>query len=208
MTFEYLMKGMVLGISVAAPVGPIGVLCIKRTLTEGRTSGLVTGMGAAVADTLYGAIAAFGLTFVIDFLHEQQTIVGLIGGLLMLFMGLRLWKSKPPVDVEMEKGNLWHHFGSTILLTASNPGTIMFFIPAFAAFGIQTGTGNVGLSSIIVFGVFVGAAIWWLSLSYFVSIWKHKIKLSNLSVLNRIASVLVMIFGVYILIHSTIRWMG
>jgi threonine/homoserine/homoserine lactone efflux protein len=202
MTIDYLIKGIVLGISVAAPVGPIGVLCIKRSLTEGRKSGLVTGMGATVADTIYGAIAAFGLTFVTDFLIEQEFYVRIFGGLFLILMGVRLFISKPPTDVVMEKGNMWHHFMSTIFLTASNPATILFFIAAFAGLGLETGTKNLTLSGIIVLGVLIGSAIWWLSLSYFVSIFRSKIKLQKLSGLNKISGTFITVCGLYALVSA------
>lgn len=205
MTIDYLLKGIVLGISVAAPVGPIGVLCIKRSLTEGRKSGLVTGMGATVADTIYGAIAAFGLTFVTDFLIEQEFYVRIFGGLFLILMGIRLFTTKPPADVEMERGNMWHHFASTILLTASNPGTVLFFIPAFAFLGMETGSKNVMQSFTIVAGVALGSAIWWLSLSYFVSIFRAKIKLSNLSGLNKISGTFIVVCGAYALVSAILH---
>lgn len=202
MTVDYLFKGIVLGLSVAAPVGPIGVLCIKRSLTEGRKSGLVTGMGATVADTLYGAIAAFGLTFVTDFLIEQEFYVRIFGGLFLILMGIRLFTTKPPTDVEMEKGNMWHHFMTTILLTASNPATILFFIAAFAGLGLETGSHNMVLSGSLVMGVLLGSALWWLSLSYFVSIFRHKIKLQKLSALNKISGTFIMVCGLYALVYA------
>ena len=205
MTIDYLLKGIILGISVAAPVGPIGVLCIKRSLTEGRKSGLVTGMGATVADTMYGAIAAFGLTFVTDFLVEQEFYVRIFGGLFLLFMGVRLFISKPPTDVVMEKGNMWHHFVSTIVLTASNPATILFFIAAFAGLGLETGGKNIALSGVIVLGVLIGSGIWWLSLSYFVSIFSYKIKLQKLTILNKISGSFIIACGLFALVSAILH---
>lgn len=205
MTIDYLLKGIVLGISVAAPVGPIGVLCIKRSLTEGRKSGLVTGMGATVADTIYGAIAAFGLTFITDFLLEHEFYVRIFGGLFLIIMGVRLFIAKPPADVVMEKGNMWHHFVTTILLTASNPATVLFFLAAFAGLGMETGSKNPGLSGVIVVGVLIGSAIWWLSLSYFVSIFRSKIKLQKLSGLNKISGTFITACGLYALFSAVVQ---
>ncbi|MFM9986331.1 MAG: LysE family translocator [Flavobacteriales bacterium] len=204
MTADYLLKGIVLGISVAAPVGPIGVLCIKRSLTEGRRSGLVTGMGATVADTIYGAIAAFGLTFVTDFLLEHEFFVRIFGGLFLIVMGVRLFTAKPPADVVMEKGNMWHHFMSTILLTASNPATVLFFLAAFAGLGMETGK-DTTLSLMIVLGVLIGSAVWWLSLSYFVSIFRSKIKIQKLIGLNKISGSFIIACGLYALVSAILH---
>ncbi|MFN0032487.1 MAG: LysE family translocator [Flavobacteriales bacterium] len=205
MSPEYFIKGIVLGISVAAPVGPIGVLCIKRSLTEGRLSGLITGLGAATADTLYGAIAAFGISFITDFLIAQQFYIRIVGGALLMVMGLRLYLSKVKTDVEMERGNLWHHFMSTMLLTITNPATIFFFIAAFAGLGLKTGPGNVGLSCMLVGGVAFGASLWWLSLSYIVGIWNNKIQITKLNGLNKISASVIIIFGMAAVL-SVIFW--
>ncbi len=205
MTIEYFLKGLVLGISVAAPVGPIGVLCIKRSLTESRLSGLVTGLGATAADTLYGAIAAFGIAFITDFLIAQQFYIRIIGGALLILMGIRLYVSKVKTDVEMERGNLWHHFFSTALLTATNPATIFFFIAAFAGLGLQTGRGHMGQSSMLVAGVAVGASAWWLSLSYIVGFWNNRIQLSKLNRLNKVSATVIMVFGLAAVL-SVVFW--
>jgi threonine/homoserine/homoserine lactone efflux protein len=205
MSPEYFLKGLVLGISVAAPVGPIGVLCIKRSLTEGRVSGIVTGLGATAADTLFGAIVAFGVAFITDFLVAQQFYIRIIGGLLLVLMGIRLYRSHVNTDVVMERGNLWHHFFSTALLTATNPATIFFFIAAFAGLGLKTGVGNLAGSGALVGGVLVGSAIWWLSLSYVVGFWNNKVRVHNLVMLNRISASIIIIFGLGAML-SVIFW--
>jgi threonine/homoserine/homoserine lactone efflux protein len=115
MTITFFMKGLVIGVSIAAPVGPIGLLCIQRTLTEGRTSGFVSGMGAATADAIYGCIAGFGVTVVSTFLVNQQVWLRLIGGVFMLFLGFRIFGSPPAERAAVERGgNLFTRYGSTL----------------------------------------------------------------------------------------------
>src|SRR3989344_5776045 len=129
----FLMKGLIIGFSIAAPVGPIGVLCIQRTIAYGKISGLFTGLGAATADGLYGAVAAFGLTIISNFLVGQQFWFRLIGGAFLLYLGIKTFMSKPEekTATENHKGLLSDYF-STIFLTLTNPTTILSFVAVFA----------------------------------------------------------------------------
>ena len=136
-----LAQGIVLGFSIAAPVGPIGVLCIRRTLQNGFKSGLASGLGAASADAVYGAIAAAGLTLAADFLAKQQVWLGILGGAFLLFLGVRTFSSPPPeADGQVSKTNkLGGDYLSTFLLTLSNPITILSFAALYG--GLSTGSG-------------------------------------------------------------------
>ncbi len=137
MEFIFFIKGLILGFSIAAPVGPIGILCIRRTLQYGRLSGFCSGLGAAAADTFYGIIAAFGLTLISDFLLEKRIWLHLIGGLFLIYLGWRTFFSKP-----VEKNQKIPHktftsdFFSTFFLTISNPLTILAYIAILQQSGL------------------------------------------------------------------------
>src|SRR3954468_17812764 len=137
MDASIIITGVILGFSIAAPVGPIGVLCIRRSLAEGRRVGLATGLGAATADALYGAVAAFGLTAISSFLIGQKSWLGLIGGLFLCYLGIRTFQSQPAENpATLPSGGLLSAYSSTLLLTLTNPMTILSFVAVFAAFGL------------------------------------------------------------------------
>ena len=200
MIFDFFIKGVIIGISVAAPVGPIGVLTIKRTLNEGRLSGFVTGMGAAFADTIYGIVVAFGLTTVSVFLLNIELWLKLIGGLFLIFLGVKYFISKPSSKAaNIKSKGLINHFISTFLLTVSNPTTVISFLAIFA--GIGLGTTNIDYSSSfsLVIGVFIGSALWWLILSSLVSHFKAKISPKILNWINRLSGLIIISFGLFAL---------
>jgi threonine/homoserine/homoserine lactone efflux protein len=135
--FPLFTTGMILGFSIAAPVGPIGVLCMRRTLAEGRHYGFISGLGAAAADAVYGAIAAFGLTLISSVLIDQQGWLRLIGGLFLCYLGMRTFFSKVSEQAaDVKRGSLWAAFGSTFFLTLTNPMTILSFAAIFAGFDV------------------------------------------------------------------------
>lgn len=200
MTSEYLIKGFIIGFSIAAPVGPIGVLTIKRTLTEGRISGFVTGMGAAFADAAYGAVAGFGLVAISSFLISNEFVIKLIGGLFLCYLGVRLFRSKPATkEASVASKGLLNNFISTFFLTLTNPSTILSFIAIFAGLGLASTTADYFSSMAIVFGVFMGSALWWFILSSIVSFFRHKITSDRLVWVNRLSGLILGSFGLFAL---------
>lgn len=180
MTSDYLIKGLIIGFSIAAPVGPIGVLTIKRALTEGRISGFVTGMGAAMADTVYGIIAAFGLTVISSFLLTQEFWIKLIGGLFLLFLGVKSFVTKPASKAaNVDSKGLFNNFISTFFLTVTNPTTILSFLAIFAGLGLGTTKTDYSSSMTLVLGIFIGSGLWWLILSSIVSFFNRKLHPKN-----------------------------
>ena len=165
-------KGLIIGFSIAAPVGPIGILCIRRTLSSGRVVGLLSGMGAATADALYGSVAAFGLTFISTFLLEQQIWLRLIGGAFLCYLGIKTILSHPSSSpFSANQTGLLSAYGSTFLLTLTNPLTILSFAAIFAGFGVVNAGGNYSNAAITVLGVFLGSSCWWVILSGITSLW-------------------------------------
>jgi threonine/homoserine/homoserine lactone efflux protein len=160
------VQGAVLGFSIAVPVGPIGVLCIRRSIAEGALVGFVCGLGAATADAIYGAIGAAGLTIVSDLLVRLQSGFSLLGGLFLCYLGLKTWRSRPADRAARnDAASLAGAFATTLLLTLTNPMTILSFAALFAGFGLGREGASWPAAVQLVTGVFVGSATWWLALS-------------------------------------------
>lgn len=190
-------KGAVIGFSIAAPVGPIGLLCIRRTLADGRAMGLATGLGAAVADGAYGLVAGLGLTAVASFLLGVQGPLGLVGGLFLCYMGYQTFVSRPAEEAAAlgEAGSLLKAFGSTFVLTLTNPMTILSFTAIFAGLGLAQGAGAGGAVPMVL-GVFLGSAAWWLLLTTGVSVFRSRVDTRTLQWINRIAGGILIACGV------------
>jgi threonine/homoserine/homoserine lactone efflux protein len=167
MVAAMLLKGVALGIAVAAPVGPIGLLCVQRALRQGRLAGLASGLGVATADALYAAGAGFTMAALSAFMVEHRTPLQLIGGLVFIGLGLRSLSTRSERrPAAVRSGGLAAAYTSTLLLTLANPQTALSFIAALAALGLAAPDRATGQAGILVLGVFLGSAAWWLMLSY------------------------------------------
>jgi len=196
MEATFFFSGLIIGFSIAAPVGPIGVLCIRRTLVNGRVSGFVSGLGAATADALYGCVAGFGLTFISSFLIGQQVWFSLIGGVFLLYLGIRTFLARPSEEAASDRGSgLLAAYGSTFFLTLTNPVTILAFAAIFAGLGIASRAGDYLSAGILVSGVFLGSALWWFILSAGVGLVRRKFDLQVLRWVNRISGLIIIGFG-------------
>ena len=195
MGLSYLLKGIVLGFSIAAPVGPISLLCIRRTAAEGWVAGFISGLGVASADAVYGGIAAFGLTAVSTLLISQRQWIQAIGGIFLLYLGIKIFWAKPvPENASTEaKTSLVKAYASIFFLTLTNPMTILSFVGVFAGLGI-TG-GNLLESAQTVAGVFLGSALWWLVLSGAVGLVRGRLNAKALSWINLGSGLVIVIFG-------------
>lgn len=201
MDITFLFRGLAIGFSIAAPVGPIGVLCIRRTLADGRAAGLVSGLGAATADAIYGCIAGFGLTFISHFLVSQQIWLRLVGGLFLCYLGIKTLLSKPAEQAAHAKATgLLGAYASTFFLTVTNPMTILSFVAIFAGLGLASTSGNYRSASILVLGVFLGSALWWLLLSGGIGLFREKFTTTGLQWVNRISGLIITGFGLLALV--------
>jgi len=196
MEISFFLRGLVLGFSIAAPVGPIGVLCIRRTLAEGRASGLVSGLGAATADVIYGCIAGFGLTLISKLLISQQIWLRLVGGGFLCFLGVKTFLSEPAEHVASAKRNgLFVSYASTFFLTITNPMTILSFVAIFAGLGVGGASGGCASAAVLVLGVLIGSALWWFILSSGVSLFRTRFTPHRLRWVNRISGIIIGGFG-------------
>jgi threonine/homoserine/homoserine lactone efflux protein len=196
------LKGLVLGFSIAMPVGPIGILCIHRTLIRGRASGLVSGLGAATADAVYGSIAGFGLTFISGFLVRQQTWLSFAGGIFLCYLGLKTFLAPPATQRDAEeKSGLAGAYASTFLLTLTNPMTILSFTLVFAGLGGIGAEGNYATAGLLVLGVLMGSSLWWLFLSGGVSLFRERFSPQGLAWLNRVSGLVIVGLGLSVLLR-------
>ena len=195
-TQRMFLKGITIGISIAAPVGPIGLLCIRRALTDGLLTGVATGLGAATADALYGCVAGFGLTAISAFLIRQQLWLGLFGGIFLCYLGLRivLAATPPPQQSEILGKGLLPAFGSTLVLTLANPLTILSFAAVFAGFGLGSSP-KYSEATRLVAGVFTGSALWWLILCSGVGLARSRINLKTFRWINWVSGGVILGFG-------------
>ena len=196
---DLFLRGTIIGFSIAAPVGPIGILCIRRTLTQGRLAGLISGLGAASADAIYGAIAGFGLTIISSFLVDQQTALRIVGGAFLCYLGLKTLRARPTeptVDhTDKTQSGLISAYFSTFLLTLTNPATILAFAAIFAGVGMAESGEDVGSALTLVAGVFGGSAAWWLVLSGGVSLLRGRFTPTRMRWLNWFSGTILLGFG-------------
>jgi len=195
-------RGLIIGLSVAAVVGPMSVLCIQRTLQRGFLYGLVSGLGVATADATYGSIAAFGLTLIATFLVNQHKWISLIGGLFLVYLGIKTALSRPAEQAKAvaKATSFSAAYVSTFLLTLTNPLTILSFAAIFAGIGVGETSGNIFTAILVVCGVFLGSALWWCLLTGGIGLLRGKFAQSWLLWINRLSGAVIAIFGLVTLL--------
>lgn len=200
--FELLLRGALAGLAISAPVGPVNVLCISRTITKGRMAGLVSGFGAAVADTIYGAIAGFSISFIISWLLEELFWLRLVGGALLIVIGIVYWFKKPK-SLKESSGNAPAHsdFVTTFLLTLTNPTTVLSFLAVLATLGLGEHR-PAKLSLFLVLGIFGGALLWWTLLALISGHFRDRFNDRAIVWMNRIASFAIAGFGLITMLLS------
>ncbi|MBU0764272.1 MAG: LysE family translocator, partial [Bacteroidetes bacterium] len=195
----YVLQGILVGVLVSAPVGPIAVLCIQKTLNQGRYAGYITGFGAAAADTVYAVIAGFGITFITNFLTDQQMYIRIIGGAVIVAFGVKMFFTNTVKQARaIRQGKRTSSFGDFIavfLLTISNPMTIIAFGVFFTAFGFVVEESGFLSVLYLVFGVFIGTILWWFGLVTVTDRFRQRVRLKKLFWINKIFGVTVVLFG-------------
>jgi threonine/homoserine/homoserine lactone efflux protein len=201
MLFLFLLKGIAVGIVIAVPVGPVGVLCVRRTIFEGRLFGFLSGLGAASADTIFGVVAGFGLTVVSDILLDYQTWLRAAGGLFLVYVGVNalrkhITRCETP---ERNAENLLSAYLSTFALTITNPVTILAFLGIFAGVGFTGEEATLGRAGMLVAGVLLGSLIWWLGISLGAGLFRKSFGERHLVLLNRISGGILTLSGIGLL---------
>jgi threonine/homoserine/homoserine lactone efflux protein len=201
---ELFIKGIIVGYFASIPLGPIGIICIQRTLSKGKLSGFVSGLGASTADTFLSIIAGLSLSIIIDFVYEYINIFKFLGGALVIFIGIRIFLKNPVRQYRakrMKKKSSFHtDYLSTLVLTLSNPLNIFLYLAVFTAFNIVKGVKTVEQFCFIFTGIFIGTALWWFTLTALVSKYHDKFNIKNLWWLNKISGILIAILGLATLI--------
>lgn len=205
MNVSFFLRGWLIGLSIAATVGPMFMLCVQRTLRKGYRYGLLSGFGIATADGIYGSIAGFGLTTITTFLVRQQTWIRLIGGGFLLYLGIRTLLTKPVERAaSAREGSLLRAYLSTLALTLTNPVTILSFAAIFMGIGVGNTGGNYVTAMLVVLGVFLGSGCWWLILTSSLGLLRRNFSQSWLYWLNRCSGAIIAIFGLVALVG--LRW--
>jgi threonine/homoserine/homoserine lactone efflux protein len=206
---EFLVKGIVVGIVIAVPVGPVGVMCVHRTIFEGKLAGLVSGLGAATADAVFGIIAGFGLTVVSDWLIYYQQWLRVAGGCYLLYIGGRAFADEPPAELESERDpeTLLGDFATTFVLAVTNTITVLAFLGIFTAIGLSGNQATFGRAAILVLGVWCGSLLWWLALSFGVGQVRHSIERRHLACISRGSGAILFLSGAALLATPIVSYL-
>ncbi|HTZ77952.1 MAG TPA: LysE family transporter [Stellaceae bacterium] len=208
-TLLYLVKGVVVGMVIAVPVGPVGVLCVRRTFFEGALFGILSGVGAATADVIFGITAGLGLTVVRDWLLGYQEPLGALGGLYLLFIGMRaLFKRGREEPQPITGENLAASFASTFALTITNPITILAFAAIFAKVGFERESVALVDVWVMVGGVFLGSLLWWLGLSFGITALRRFAHMTHLDWVNRVSGTVLVLSGAGLLVSVALNLAG
>ena len=199
---DLLLKGMLAGFAISAPVGPVNVLCFSRTLSKGRMAGLISGLGAATADTIYGGIAGFSISFIIIFLLHEEFWIRLFGGMLLITIGIRYYFKKPQLLEDEKRKQATHSdFVSALLLNLTNPTTVLSFLAVLAALGMGQHR-SWWLKLLLVVGIFCGAMLWWIAVVLAGSHFRGRFNDRAMLWMNRIAGLAIGGFGIVTLALS------
>ena len=198
-------QGLLVGLGASIPLGPIGVLCVQRSLSKGRNSGLISGLGAATVDTIFAAVAVMGLAFIQGLIESHKNYFLFFGGFVVMAIGLRIYLTNPVKQIRQPK-NRNHHFEdflSTAAMTISNPGALFLILGLFALVGlkIRPDASAFAISSAL-WGVFLGGGLWWYTLSTSVNIFRKKFRLKQLWMINRISGIVILVLGLISVIEG------
>ncbi len=202
-----LAKSMVIGLVASIHLGPVGVLCIQRTLSRGMLSGFISGMGAAAADAFFAIVAVFGLSVIINFIESQQLFMRTAGGAILIILGIRIFLSNPVKTMRARRNNQQSRlsdFLSVLLLMLTNPLAIFLFLAAFASLELVKPNPGPLIAGTIVTGVLTGAALYWFLLSGMINLFRNRVRLRILFRINRSAGVLIVMFGIAALLSILI----
>ena len=208
MFLSLFFKGIIIGLAVSVPLGPIGILIIQRTVNKNRLSGFLSGMGASVSDSIYAIVAGFSLTYIIDFIQHNQLFFQVVGALIVLLLGVHIYVKNPVQDLKRYRrrgSNYFQDFISTFLITFPNPLVVFIFLAVFASSGIVFQMNRPYQAFFMVLGIFAGANFWWMVLTGLVTLFRHKFNLRVLWWFNKIAGVLIILFVIIAFIYSLVE---
>jgi threonine/homoserine/homoserine lactone efflux protein len=199
MPIELLLLGIIIGLMVAVPVGPLGLLCVNRALSRGPLYGLFSGMGVATADALAAGITALGMTLVSDFLIDHQVFLRTVGGIFLCYLGIKIYRTRPATQIPVvDGGGLARAYATTFLLTVSNPVTLLSFVAIYAGWGIRSLSGRYLAAALLAGGVFSGSVLWWLALEVGLLLFRDRFSYSALGWIHRVSGAAITAAGIVI----------
>ncbi len=210
MFVESIVKGFIVGIGASIPLGPLGVMCVQKTLSKGRISGIVTGLGASITDTIFATFAIVSLALIQDFVKNNEISVLFYGGLAVIAIGLKIFLTNPVKQIRRSKGGkkLLEDFISSVIMTITNPGAVFLILGLFAFVGLNvdsSSSGDVIFAALL--GVFLGANAWWIILSTSINIFRNKFRLKQLLMINRVAGIVIMVLGFFSVAEGAWRFL-
>lgn len=210
MLAESIVKGFIVGIGASIPLGPLGVMCVQKTLSKGRISGIVTGLGASITDTIFATFAIVSLALIQNFVNNNETAVLFFGGLAVIAIGLKIFLTNPVKQIRRSKGGkkLLEDFISALIMTITNPGAVFLILGLFAFVGLNvdsTSSGEVIFAALL--GVFIGTNTWWIILSTSINIFRNKFRLKQLLMINRVAGIVIMVLGFFSVAEGVWRFL-
>jgi threonine/homoserine/homoserine lactone efflux protein len=208
---EIIIKGFLIGLFVSIPLGPIGMLCVQRTLNRGRRYGIATGLGATTSDLIYTIIALFFIGFVVDFLEDKKLIIQITGSIIVIIFGIFIYRNNPsrqPIPNQRTNENLANDYISSFVLTLSNPLILFVLIALFAKFDFLNENTTLFLNVIGILSILGGAFLWWSLLTYIVSRFSDKLSYRGLKLMNRIIGIIIIIIGVLGMLYNIIKMLS
>ncbi len=207
---EFILKGIIIGICVSAPVGPIGVLCIQRTLIKGKKVGIITGLGATFSDLVYAMIAGFSLGFISDFITRYQFWIQIVGSVIIMLFGFYIFKSNPVRSLSSAQkqesgGSYFADFATSFALCISNPMIMFIFIGLFARMGFFTSDEPLYQSIVGIFSILLGAFLWWVTLNSLVDRFRKKINVRGLGLINKLTGTIICVIGLFGFLVSLLK---
>lgn len=206
------VKGFLVGLGASIPLGPMGVMCVQKTLSKGRNSGFITGLGAAITDTLFAALAILGLAYIQSFVEEYERGVLLAGGVVVALIGLKIYLTNPVKQIRQKaNGNNRHmeDLFSAILMTITNPGAIFLILGMFAFVGLDVDSQAANrMITAALGGVFIGASTWWYALSTGINIFRKKFRLRQLLMINRVSGIIIVVIGLISFFEGVWRFLA
>ena len=197
MEITYLIKGIIIGFIISAPIGPVAALCVQRTLTEGKISGFITGLGAASADIIYALIALYGLSFISSIIVKEEFWIRLVGGIILLLFGIKVYFMKGRDGIESKAKDKFQLFGTAFILTLSNPIVIFSFMAVFSVLGIVNPASNQKNAGLMILGIYSAALLVWFVVAYLASIFREKVNSGDLHIVNKTTGIIIMLCSFY-----------
>ncbi len=204
MELTYLLEGLLIGVLVSLPVGPVGINIVNKTLSRGRRAGFISALGAMTADLIFSMIAVAGISFIITFIEEKVTLFRILGGLFVIFIGVKIFR-EDPVSSYRDTGRdvgvgFVDNYLTTLLMVLSNPMTLLAYIAIFAGINYPTGIHFLEGPGITVMGIVIAAFIWWFSLTYYLDKFRTRVRLRFIFWFQKLAGILIILFGLALII--------